>query len=78
MHGMHDSHRMQKPHRRTISWSEQVDQIASDLAHQYKLPRGVSELLERLVIAEQNRKTHHALRVTPITKTQRSRRRAAA
>ena len=41
---------------RTILWAKSVDKIAADLAHEKRFKRGVSEFLERLVIAESRRK----------------------
>jgi len=51
--------------------------MAEEMAFDGRFKRGVSELIERLILAERKRKRGTAHLVSPITKTYRSGRRKA-
>jgi predicted CopG family antitoxin len=46
----------QDSRNRTIRWLRSIDEIAEKLAKEKNLKRGVSELFERLILAESKRK----------------------
>lgn len=58
--------------RRNISWSIEIDELAESLARRRGCRRGVSELLERLVLAEDSKKRGVAHLFAPKTITSRS------
>jgi hypothetical protein len=66
------------PRRRNILWNEEADKMAERLAHEYKLKRGVSELLERLIRADSKRKRGIAhLHGDPLPNTEQTTKRRA-